>query len=325
MRVGMISPYSLSVPGGVQGQILGLARALREAGHAVRVLGPCDGPPPEPFVTPLGNSIPTGANGSIAPIAPDPAAQLRTIRALRDEDFDVLHVHEPLAPGPTTTALVLKPAPIVATFHAAGSSLAYDFFKPLTTIGSRRIDLRFAVSEDARALAQSAVGGEYELAFNAVEVRRFGAATPRRAPGSEGRTVLFLARHEQRKGLEVLLDAVGLLDSSIRLWVGGIGPEHVDDERIEWLGELDESQKMAAMKGADVFCAPSLHACCSKRWLQTPPSSLPISRATPRSLKMAEAHCLSSRGTRSNSPTRFALCLLPANAATSWSGRALSG
>ena len=78
----MISPYSLTVPGGVQGQILGLARALRELGESVRVLGPCDGPPPESFVTSLGNSMPTGANGSVAPIAPDPSAQLRTIRAL---------------------------------------------------------------------------------------------------------------------------------------------------------------------------------------------------------------------------------------------------
>src|SRR3954470_8549008 len=105
MRVGLVCPYSLSIPGGVQAQVLGLARVLRQQGHEVRVLGPSDGPPPEPFVTPLGNSIPTAANGSVAPLAPDVSAALRTIRALRDEAFDVIHVHEPLAPGPTVTAL----------------------------------------------------------------------------------------------------------------------------------------------------------------------------------------------------------------------------
>src|SRR4051794_40358637 len=104
MRVGLISPYSLTVPGGVQGQVLGLARALRTSGHDVRVLGPCDGPPPDGGVTPLGNSVPTAANGSVAPLAPDPSAQLRTIRALRDEAFEVLHLHEPLCPGPTMTS-----------------------------------------------------------------------------------------------------------------------------------------------------------------------------------------------------------------------------
>ncbi|MDG2262821.1 MAG: glycosyltransferase family 1 protein, partial [Actinomycetota bacterium] len=85
MRIGLVSPYSLTVPGGVQSQVLALGRALRAMGHKVRVLGPCDGAPPEPGITPLGNSIPTAANGSVAPIAPDPSCALRTIRALRDE------------------------------------------------------------------------------------------------------------------------------------------------------------------------------------------------------------------------------------------------
>ena len=127
MRIGIVCPYSLTVPGGVQMQVLGLARALRRKGHPVRVLAPCDGPPPDAGVTPLGNSLPTAANGSIAPIAPDPAAQLRTIRALRDEEFDLLHLHEPMAPGPAMTALLVKPAPIVATFHRAGESRAYSY------------------------------------------------------------------------------------------------------------------------------------------------------------------------------------------------------
>ncbi|HMS90262.1 MAG TPA: glycosyltransferase family 4 protein, partial [Acidimicrobiales bacterium] len=99
MRVGLVCPYSVSIPGGVQEQVLGLARALRAQGHVARVLAPSDGPPPDGWVTPLGNSIPTAANGSVAPIAPDPSAQLRLIRAVRDEGFDVLHLHEPMVPG----------------------------------------------------------------------------------------------------------------------------------------------------------------------------------------------------------------------------------
>ncbi len=161
MRVGLLCPYSLSIPGGVQGQVLGLARTLRSRGHEARVLGPCDGPPPAPFVTPLGKSVPAAANGSVAPLAPDPAAQLRTMRALWDEDFDVLHLHEPFAPGPCMTALVIKPAPIVGTFHAAGESFAYKHMGAGTRFLNRRLDLRCAVSEDARQLASSAAAGEF--------------------------------------------------------------------------------------------------------------------------------------------------------------------
>lgn len=263
IRIGMVCPYSLSVPGGVQGQVLGLARALRERGESVRVLAPCDGPPPEPFVTPLGNCVPLGANGSVAPIAPDPAAQLRTIRALRDEAFDVLHLHEPFAPGPTMTAMLVKPCPLVATFHSAGSSFAYDIFKPLTRRGAPRLDLRFAVSDDAESLAKRALGGEYERSFNAVEVSRFRTLRPHE---TDGPTVLFVARHEERKGLAVLLEAFTELESDARLWIAGVGPEtdalkgrFAGDSRISWLGELDEDSKIERMLGADVFCAPSLH------------------------------------------------------------------
>ena len=88
LRIGIVCPYSLSIPGGVQAQVLGLARELRRQGHEARVLGPCDGPPPEAFVTPLGNSLPTAANGSVAPAgagrvggaAHDPGPQRRGLR-----------------------------------------------------------------------------------------------------------------------------------------------------------------------------------------------------------------------------------------------------
>ena len=259
----MVSPYSLSVPGGVQGQVLGLARALRSRGESVRVLAPCDGPPPEPFVTPLGNCVPLGANGSVAPIAPDPAAQLRTIRALRDENFDVVHLHEPFAPGPTMTAMLVKSAPLVATFHSAGSSFAYDIFRPLTRRAAPRLDICFAVSDDAEDLAKASLGGVYERAFNAVDVSRFQSTAPL---ATEGPTVLFVARHEERKGLAVLLEAFRSMGDDVRLWIAGVGPEtdalqsqFADDARLSWLGELGEDDKIARMRGADVFCAPSLH------------------------------------------------------------------
>ncbi|MEO7397397.1 MAG: glycosyltransferase family 4 protein, partial [Ilumatobacteraceae bacterium] len=148
LRVGMICPYSLSIPGGVQQQVMGLARELRLMGYEVRVLGPCDGPPPASFVSPLGNSLPTASNGSTVPIAPDPAAQFRTVRLLRDEEFDVIHLHEPLAPGATQTALFLRPAPLVGTFHAAGESNGYRFLDaPLRRLADN-LTHRVAVSKD---------------------------------------------------------------------------------------------------------------------------------------------------------------------------------
>jgi phosphatidylinositol alpha-mannosyltransferase len=263
VRVGLVCPYSLTLPGGVQGQVLGLARALRAMGHEARVLGPCDGPPPEPMVTPLGNSIPTAANGSVAPIAPDPACALRTIRALWDEDFDVVHLHEPLAPGPTMTAVVLGGPPSIGTFHAAGASLAYEWLAPVTRWMARRITVKCAVSEDARRLAAESLGGDYVLLHNGVEIERYAKATPWPTDGRP--TVLFVGRHEPRKGLAVLLDAVRELPREVRVWVAGDGPETralqaqvAGDARIEWLGRIHDDELSRRLRAADVFCAPSL-------------------------------------------------------------------
>lgn len=261
MRIGLVCPYSLSIPGGVQGQVLALARVLRRRGHEARVLAPCDGPPPELFVTPLGSSFPNASNGSIAPIAPDLPAQLRTIRALWDESFDVVHLHEPLVPGPTITAALLKPAPLVGTFHAAGSQPAYQALAPLAAWFGQRLDVRVAVSDDALALAGPPIGGEFTVLFNGIEVERFARAEPW---PSSGPSVLFLGRHEPRKGLEVLLRAVAHLPEDVTVWVAGDGPQtdelraRYQDPRIEWLGRISDDERDRRLAGASVFCAPSL-------------------------------------------------------------------
>ncbi|HMK96954.1 MAG TPA: glycosyltransferase family 4 protein, partial [Acidimicrobiales bacterium] len=170
LRVGVVCPYSLSLPGGVQGQVMGIAHAMREMGVEARVLAPCDGPPPEPWVTPLGASVPTAANGSIAPIAPDPSAALRTIRALRDERFDVVHLHEPLVPGPTLTALLFSDSHLVGTFHRSGDIAWYRALKIPGRWAARRLSLRCAVSDMALATARQALGGTYQLVWNGIDI-----------------------------------------------------------------------------------------------------------------------------------------------------------
>ena len=263
MRIGLVCPYSVSIPGGVQEQVLGLARALRAQGHVARVLAPSDGPPPDGWVTPLGNSIPTAANGSVAPIAPDPSAQLRLIRAVRDEGFDVLHLHEPMVPGPCMTACFIKPAPIVATFHAAGNHASYQYLNPALRWLAGHIDVRATVSAEAEALAVAHLGGSYERLFNGIEVDRFAAVEPW---PTEGPTVFFLGRHEERKGLDVLLEALPALPADLRIWIGSDGPDterlkvrHAGDPRLEWLGRLSDLEKRRRLAAATVFCAPSIH------------------------------------------------------------------
>jgi phosphatidyl-myo-inositol alpha-mannosyltransferase len=262
LRIAMVSPYSVSVPGGVQAQVLGLARELRRIGHEVRVLAPCDGPPPEPFVTPLGNSLPTAANGSVAPLAPDPSAALRTIRALNDEAFDVIHLHEPIVPGPTVTALLLKLAPTVGTFHAAGDSTSYRVLNKTARWAAEHLSVRVAVSESAKELANRYLDGEYTILFNGIEVQRYSRPSTQRETSP---TIFFCGRYEPRKGLEVLLQAMAHLPKNVKLWIAsdGVGIDDLQntygaDERISWLGRITEEDKLDRLARCTTFCAPSL-------------------------------------------------------------------
>lgn len=263
VRVAQVCPYSLTVPGGVQGQVLGLARALRAQGHETRVLAPCDGPPPDVGVTPLGRSIPLASNGSVAPIAPDLPCLLRTMRAVADEEFDVVHLHEPFAPGPTLALLVFGRQPLLGTFHRAGASRAYSLLRPAPRFLAHRLATRCAVSADAMATATAALGGSYQLMFNGIEIDRFAKAQPWPTIGP---TVMFIGRHEPRKGLSVLLDAFATLPAGAQLWVVGTGPQTDDLRRrhaglagVEWLGRIGDAEAASRLAGAHAFCAPSLH------------------------------------------------------------------
>src|SRR4029453_14653390 len=53
--------------------------------------------------------------------------------------------------------------------------------------------------------------------------------------------------------------------AGVRVWGAGDGPEtlalqahHTGDHRIEWLGRISDEEKASRLRGADVFCAPSL-------------------------------------------------------------------
>jgi phosphatidylinositol alpha-mannosyltransferase len=270
----MVSPYALTRPGGVQGQVLGLSRSLRRLGHEVTVLGPADeGDMFPPVSAPAGErdlvviGHPTGvrSNGSVAPVALSPMSAVRVERAVRTGGFDVAHLHEPLAPV-TAYGLVLRSrVPMVGTYHRAGVSRWVPALKPLAGLVGRRLQVRVAVSEAARETGEHAGGGAFEVLFNGVDVERFASAVPDRSEG-EVPVVLFVGRHEARKGLGVLLDAFASVDRRAVLWVAGDGPEgevqrrrYPESDRVRWLGVLDDDELARRLAGADVLCAPSRH------------------------------------------------------------------
>jgi phosphatidylinositol alpha-mannosyltransferase len=194
-----------------------------------------------------------------------PVGASRAVRRILHGAVDVVHLHEPLAPGAGYACLAVCRRPMVGTFHRAGASTGYRMLGPLARWAARRLDARCAVSPEAMATARSALGGSYEIVGNGVELDRFDRVEPW---PTDGPTTLFVGRHERRKGLGVLLDAFGRGDGpgpESTLWVVGQGPETdalrartSGDHRVLWLGPVDDDELASRLRGAHVFCAPAL-------------------------------------------------------------------
>jgi phosphatidylinositol alpha-mannosyltransferase len=278
VKVGIVVPYSWSFWGGVQEHADHQARALARRGVEAKILMGHDPPGrltkllhpkegrherPPGYVVPVGRSVIVPANASLPNIVLSPPAMLRMRRILARERFDVVHVHEPLAPILSAFALAVAECPVVATCHSAGRLAWYPPAKVLWGILAERIDYRIAVSESARASAEPYVGGPMEVIPNGVLV------PPAFDAGNRSGNVVFIGRNEPRKGLPVLLRAwPGVRErTGARLRLVGADPLSVrwlarrqdfSLEGVDLLGGLYEHELDRELAEASLLAAPSL-------------------------------------------------------------------
>jgi phosphatidylinositol alpha-mannosyltransferase len=279
MKVGIVVPYSWSFWGGVLEHADHQARALLDLGVDVKLIVGHDPPgrltkllhpkegrhaPPPDYVVPVGRSVIVPANASLPNIVLSPPAMLRMKQLFERERFDVVHVHEPLAPVLSVFALVIAQARTVSTSHAAGERLGwYPLGKVMWGVAAERIDYRIAVSEAARQAAEPYVGGPMEVIPNGIVL------PPRFDAGNRDGNVVFIGRNERRKGLQVLLRAWPQVAArtGARLRVVGADPlsvrwlarrEGFSLDGVDLLGGLYEAELTEELERASVLAAPAL-------------------------------------------------------------------
>ncbi|TWD84303.1 phosphatidylinositol alpha-mannosyltransferase [Kribbella amoyensis] len=270
MRIGVVCPYSLGTPGGVQNHVRDLAEALLARGHEVSVLAPSDDHDVPQYVVSAGHAVGVPYNGSVARVTFGPRTASRVRAWLADGDFDVVHVHEPTTPSAALLALWAGDGPFVATFHtwqvrSRAMSAAAGLLRPWL----EKIDARIAVSENARSMMVQHIGGEAVVIPNGLYVDRLAGRPRPEWQGADG-TISFLGRmDEPRKGLAVLLAAVPALVTQrrdLRVLVAGTGqadearrslPEYCRDN-VMFLGAVDDAARADMLAGSDVFVAPHL-------------------------------------------------------------------
>ena len=271
MRVGLVCPYSFDIPGGVQGHVADLARTLIGLGHEVSVLAPGDDDGDFPdFVVPAGRSVGIPYNGSVARLSFGPVSYSRVRKWMRAGQFEVLHLHEPVAPSLSMLALMVADGPIVATFHTANArSRMLATFQGMLQPFLEKITGRIAVSEPARQVQVEHLGGDAVVIPNGVDVTSYAEAGPLPGYPRVGGTVGFIGRFaEPRKGMATLLDALRLLlpeRPDLQLLVAGSGDEK---ELLELAGELaghvrplgliSTADKASLLHSVDLYCAPNI-------------------------------------------------------------------
>jgi phosphatidyl-myo-inositol alpha-mannosyltransferase len=275
LRIGLVCPYGLDVPGGVQAQVLGLADALTAAGHRVAVLAPAAGRAPDgghPAVTDAGGVLGVPWNGSVARVAVGPGAALRARRWLRGGAFDLVHVHEPFVPVLGPAVLRAARCPVVATFHSAQvGSRGLGAVAPLLRPGLVRIGAAVAVSETARRTVLEHYRTDPLVVPNGIDAVGLGAARP--VPGWRGTpeapVVVHLGRlDDPRKGLGTLAaaaQAIAAAHPGVRFLLAGPGDGDAARARfgpvagrVEVLGRLGERAKASLLAGATCLVAPHL-------------------------------------------------------------------
>jgi len=274
MKIGIVSPYDFTWPGGVTNHISHLAHRFTAMGHQVKILTPHspsrDMPTDGDFI-PLGRSVPIPAGGSVARVSLSVWLYGRIKDLLNKEAFDILHIHEPLAPFLPICVLQSSASVNVGTFHAYhGSHKVYRVSHPLLRLWYKNLDGRIAVSEAARQHVSKFFPGTYEIIPNGIDVGHFSKGVTPIEDLQDGKiNILFVGRLEKRKGLRYLLEAFAQLRwefPETRLIVVGPGNPDKDCYRVlserslkdvVFVGPVNYDTLARYYRTADIFCSPA--------------------------------------------------------------------
>ncbi|MHB1007233.1 MAG: glycosyltransferase family 4 protein [Chloroflexota bacterium] len=277
MKIALVSPYDYPYPGGVTEHIAHLERQFTGQGHEVKIIAPSSSSDNQIFakgnVLKVGSVVSIPANGSMARITLSLRLSGKVKRILREEGFDVVHLHEPLTPALPLTVLWHSHAVNIGTFHRyGGTHLMYYYGKHILKRFFNRLDGRVAVSEPALRFISRHFPAKYMIIPNGIDLQDFGQSVLPYDELRDGKlNVLFVGRLEKRKGFSYLLRAfmrakqqmpnirliaVGpFAEKNKRRYENFVDTHALDD--VHFIGYVSKEDLARYYRTCDVFCAPS--------------------------------------------------------------------
>ncbi|MEE9284325.1 MAG: glycosyltransferase family 4 protein [Dehalococcoidia bacterium] len=274
MKIALVSPYDWAYPGGVNNHIESLSTKFQAMGHRTTIVAPSSKSPDQlgtDNLVAIGKPIPVPINGTVVRVTLSFHRGPRVRRLLEDEDFDVVHLHEPFMPALPLAVLRYSKTINVGTFHAyRRRSRGYRAWRPLFKRWFRKLHGKIAVSKPAEELVARYFPGYFNIIPNGIDLAHFGASAPPIERFRDGKVnILFVGRMEKRKGLAHLLSAYARLKweyPQIRLLV--VGPGRLDPvsasilgeralEDVELIGPVSYAELPRYYQTADIFCSPA--------------------------------------------------------------------
>ncbi len=273
MRVCIASDPYYPYPSGVTEYTYNLAKSLREKGHSVTILTlhyPDE--EREEGVVRVGRVVFVPMNGTLTTV---PVLNPFVVKSFFERNkFDIVHLNGPFFPNISHWALKYSHSPCVATFHTTGFQKVtfgaryfikvFPFYKKLKALmGGSQVSVDFI---------KPYIPGDYVIVPCGVDMGRF-TPTGKKHPEItkvKGKKILFLGRHDTRKGLGQLLHAFKLLrkEMDVHLIVAGTGPEkstcenfvkeHKLTEHVHFFGFIPKEDIPSVYRSCDIYCSPAL-------------------------------------------------------------------
>ncbi|TAH51884.1 MAG: glycosyltransferase family 1 protein [Chloroflexota bacterium] len=253
MKIALVMPYDYPFPGGVTEHIMQLDREFRRRGHDTRILAASSDedaalPANVIKVSSVVASFPFSGSSVRVPI--NPQVYQRVKKILKQEDFDVVHAHEPAAPPLCPIVLHHSRAINVGTFHAyRETNTAYQITRPLLTPLYNKLDGRIFVSQAVRDFTLAQFTGDYRVIPNGIDVLRFASADvePIERFNDDRPNILYVGRLDKRKGFEHLMRAFPYIKN------------HFPDARLIVVGAFDDEEKKPFLRYARQQHLSSVH------------------------------------------------------------------
>lgn len=279
MKIGIVCPYNIFKGGGVQEYALGLRDGLMAAGHKAFVITPQPidyNGPKVPGIIMVGGATPIRSFHTYAQVSA--SVDTDSLEAvLKEQNFDILHFHEPWVPMLSRQILTRSDAIHIGTFHAAMSErrtsrTVEKVITPYTKSLLGYLDILTAVSPVATNYVKSLTHRQIYIIPNGIDLKKYRKKSHKPLlPHKNKKTIFYIGRIEKRKAVKNLVDAFAMINRIHRhyhLVIAGEGPEkekieeYIKEQKInnvKFLGHIEESEKIKLLQNSEVFCSPALY------------------------------------------------------------------